>query len=649
MMSGRFGAVRGDVLRLFEGESVAGLGDGELLERFADRRDEVAFEALVSRLGPMVLGICRRMLADPHDVDDAFQATFLVLVRRAGSIRERDLVAPWLHGVATKVARRARADSARRAARERVAVVETAREEGAGVESEWPELRALIDEEIGRLPENHRRAVVLCDVEGLSREEAALRLGWSLNMVRGRLERARDRLRGRLARRGLAPSGAWAALLVVPPTLSPALLAATSRAALAFSVGRMGAGLASASAVALSQGVLRMMMYSKLKTGLAVLLSTSFVAGSGMLAAQGPGGAPRAEPKAEAPTVAQNDATGQDDLATLGKRRVEKARKRWETQLAFYNEGRITIDRLLDASQILMDAERDADESRAGRLAAIRAHLDRVKEVERREMAELAAGRATAADVEEAQTRRLDTEYRLAKEAETAAREALPAPGPANPVPTPGGPIPAPGLGASRPAERPAPGRSPFDLDPGPRPGASRPEGRPALSPLAAAIEAFNAEAARDEIGRDQPPLTEDEVVAAIRYFEDDSHMTFIKGALDEFRLVAATRDMPSGMRLVHFQTNDFVDGDFIYEGWWIRIEMTKEGGANSTIPIRSRVLRSLTLEEAVKWASTKQARAIQAATPEGRKTAYQFEEVVKHLKQRIIARRDGKRPASAN
>jgi RNA polymerase sigma factor (sigma-70 family) len=288
MMSGRFGSSRRDVLRLFEGGSVAGLGDGELLERFAVARDEAAFDALVAKLGPMVLGVCRRMLSDPHDVDDAFQATFLVLVRRASSIRDRDLVGPWLHGVATKVARRARAESIRRSSRERVAVVAEVREESIERESDWPELRAMIDEEIERLPENHRRPVILCDVEGLTREEAALQLGWSLNMVRGRLERARSRLRGRLTRRGLAPSCGLMALLATPPTPSPVLLATTCRAACSFAVGRVG--LASASAVALCRGVLNMMLMSKLKVGLAVVISTGFVAiGTGMLAAQGSG------------------------------------------------------------------------------------------------------------------------------------------------------------------------------------------------------------------------------------------------------------------------------------------------------------------------------------------------------------------------
>ena len=249
MMGGRIGASRGDLLRLFDGASAAGLDDGELLGRFVARRDEVAFESLVARLGPMVVGVCRRMLRDPHDVDDAFQATFLVLVRRAGSIRDREVVATWLYEVAVRVARRARLDAARRADRERRGAVAEAREAGGDAGADRSEVRAQIDEEIGRLPESHRRLVVLCDVEGLSREEAAARLGWTANMVRGRLERARGRLRDRLTRRGLAPSGAWLALATpgLPPR--PALVAATVRCAMGRST---VAGLASASAVSLS-------------------------------------------------------------------------------------------------------------------------------------------------------------------------------------------------------------------------------------------------------------------------------------------------------------------------------------------------------------------------------------------------------------
>ena len=439
MRSGRLGAARGDVLRLFDGGSVAGLGDGELLGRFADRRDEAAFEGLVARLGPMVLGVCRRMLADPHDVDDAFQATFLVLVRRAGSIRDRDLVGPWLHGVAARVARRARAESSRRKARERVAVVPEAVEAVAEVEPGWPELRALIDEEIDRLPEHHRRAVVLCDVEGLSREEAAIRLGWTPNMVRGRLERARGRLRGRLARRGLAPPGAWSALVASTPVPPPAPLASsTIRAALASPGGQVGAGLATAPAVALSRGVLRMMMLAKMKIGLAVLCSAGFVAaGSGMLAAQGPGGGadpPPSKPAAVAPATQQVQPVQPPSPASpflprsaadVAKARIDLAMQRFKVQKTFYDEGRITIDRLVDASKALTDAKRDAAASKAGRVEAVREHYALLEWILKREEAELAEGRATTADIAYMKSVLLDTEFALAKEME--APEAKPA------------------------------------------------------------------------------------------------------------------------------------------------------------------------------------------------------------------------------
>ena len=242
----RSGARSGDWLRLFDGGSAAGLGEGELLGRFVDRRDEGAFAILVERLGPMVWGVCWRMLGHEKDAEDAFQATFLVLARRAGAIRDRDLVATWLHEVAVRVARKARAEAARRPARDRLAAVPEARFDEPGLER--AEVRAWIDEEIGRLPEAHRRVVILCDVEGLGRDEAAARLGWTANMVRGRLERARARLRDRLARRGLAPSGSPLVLLSSPvPTK---LAAVWIRPALSFAVGRSAVP---ASAVALSE------------------------------------------------------------------------------------------------------------------------------------------------------------------------------------------------------------------------------------------------------------------------------------------------------------------------------------------------------------------------------------------------------------
>jgi RNA polymerase sigma factor (sigma-70 family) len=150
---------------LFERGPVSGLDDGELLDRFVRRRDEAAFSALVTLHGPAVLGVCRRILHNPHDVEDAFQATFLVLVRRADAIRDPQRLAPWLHGVARRVALRARADAARRQAQ--VYRMESVAS-NLHIEPEHAEVRGAIDEEVGRLPARYRDAVILCDLVGRS-------------------------------------------------------------------------------------------------------------------------------------------------------------------------------------------------------------------------------------------------------------------------------------------------------------------------------------------------------------------------------------------------------------------------------------------------------------------------------------------------
>jgi RNA polymerase sigma factor, sigma-70 family len=184
-------------------------GDGALVQAFASRRDEGAFAELVRRHGLMVYGVCRRLLGDADAADDAFQATFLVLARRAAAVSGQPSIGPWLYGVANRVARRARRSAYRRQYHEsRIVPAEiSARDEAL------EELRLVLDEELNRLPERLRAPLVLCYLEGQSRDEAAAQLGWSLNEVRGRLERgprspsqaarkARHRLVGRTAGRG---------------------------------------------------------------------------------------------------------------------------------------------------------------------------------------------------------------------------------------------------------------------------------------------------------------------------------------------------------------------------------------------------------------------------------------------------------------
>ncbi len=278
---------------LFSAGTATWLDDGQLLEQFVDRRDETAFAALVARHGPLVLGACRRLLADPADVGDAFQATFLVLVQKAGSLRNRRLLGTWLYKVAYRIALRTRAntDTPTPPAAERVAA-DPADDLGRR------ELCAVIDEEILRLPWRYRRPVVLCYLEGLNHEEAARRLGCPLGTVNSRLAAARERLRVGLSRRGLAPSAvlvgtpspAGSARAAVPPGLLRVTLTAAQRVA----DGSPVAGAASATVSVLSEGVLRAMLTSKIRIAAAVILGAGVaVAGMGLLPQKAPGAAPR--------------------------------------------------------------------------------------------------------------------------------------------------------------------------------------------------------------------------------------------------------------------------------------------------------------------------------------------------------------------
>ena len=201
-------SVLGQIRSLMNVGSVGDLTDGQLLERFATGRgeaSELAFAALVERHGPMVLRVCRGVLANPHDTQDAFQATFLVLVKKARGLWVKDSLGAWLHQVAFRTASSALKDALRRRRHERraaelAAATPGGHEEGAGLDVE-----RLLHAEIDRLPERYRVPIVLCDLEGRSHEQAARHLGWPIGTVKSRLSRGRDRLRDRLRRRGLFP------------------------------------------------------------------------------------------------------------------------------------------------------------------------------------------------------------------------------------------------------------------------------------------------------------------------------------------------------------------------------------------------------------------------------------------------------------
>jgi RNA polymerase sigma factor (sigma-70 family) len=266
------------------------LTDGELLQHFVDRQEEEAFEALLQRHGPLVLGVCRRVLHDADAADDAFQATFLVLVRKAGSIGKRESVGSWLYGVAHRTALKARAEAARRHALERKACEMPTVEPIADMA--WYELRPVLDEELSRLPEKYRAPVVLCYLQGKTNTEAARLLGWTKGTVSGRLARARDLLRQRLTRRGLTLSAGLFVTALAQNTVQAAvptqLAGSTLHAAAVVSGGTLpAAGVLPAPVAALTQGVLRAMFVTKLKVAATALLAVCVLgAGAGMAAHQ---------------------------------------------------------------------------------------------------------------------------------------------------------------------------------------------------------------------------------------------------------------------------------------------------------------------------------------------------------------------------
>jgi RNA polymerase sigma factor (sigma-70 family) len=234
------------------------IADHHLLQRFLRSQEESAFATLVRRHGPMVLGVCRRILRDPHQAEDAFQATFLVLARKAGSIRKQESVASWLHGVALRVAGKARTSACRRSALERR--VMAMRQSESPKPRDRSELGEVLDQELRRLPEKYRAPLVLCYLEGKSSEEAARELGWTPGMVRGRLFRGRDLLRDRLARRGLAGIAAGGLEPALAPSAAPAvpaaLLEATIRGGLLFAKSQGALAGLSASTVALAEAAM---------------------------------------------------------------------------------------------------------------------------------------------------------------------------------------------------------------------------------------------------------------------------------------------------------------------------------------------------------------------------------------------------------
>jgi RNA polymerase sigma factor (sigma-70 family) len=359
------------------GHDRAGWTDAALLDTFIRTRDEAAFAALVRRHGSLVLGVCRRVLRNEADAEDAFQATFLILARKAASIRSPGAVANWLYGVAHTTAVKAQAMIRKRRTRERQAATMPKTQ---ACEEVWQALQTLLDAELAALPDKYRTAVVLCALEGKTIRDAARELGWPHGTVASRLARGRALLARRLAKQGLVVSaGALAAALAhgtACAALPPTLVLATAQAGTLLAAGQAVTGPISTHVTALTQGVLQAMFLSKLKTGVAVVVVLAMF-GAGTMSLSQPTSA--AQDTAPAKQVQQP--------ADAAKLRLEIERLRAELAL--------TKAKLKVVAQELKALQAKANEDRA--IAEAQRQAAQAAAVEARDRAELERRRAVAA------------------------------------------------------------------------------------------------------------------------------------------------------------------------------------------------------------------------------------------------------------
>jgi RNA polymerase sigma factor (sigma-70 family) len=327
--------------------------DGQLLERFVTGRDEAAFAALVGRHGAMVLGVCRRILGHEQDAEDAFQASFLVLVRKVRAVRAQESLGSWLYGVAYRVALKTRTAVWKRQVKERKAAHMPSN--AAPVEDSGQEVQRLLDQELSRLPAPFREAVVLCELEGKTRREAALQLGIPPGTLSGRLTRARRLLAKRLARYGLPVSGAALAAALVEAraaAVASPLAAATVKVATLLAAGRAASGVIPARVAALVQGELKAMLWTKLKGSLVILIALGILGlGANWLAwcVHAGGQARQPEPK------------GQADAPKPTRWRMQTALEGHTdavNRLAFSRDGRWLASASEDSTVIVWDVAR---------------------------------------------------------------------------------------------------------------------------------------------------------------------------------------------------------------------------------------------------------------------------------------------------
>jgi RNA polymerase sigma factor (sigma-70 family) len=456
MAGGTAKAVSEPLETLFGAGTCAGMSDGQLLSRFLAGRDqtgELAFQALVLRHGPMVWRVCDQALDDPNDVHDALQAVFLVLARRAGSIRSRHSVGSWLYGVALRVASRVRVTAIRRRIRDRrtnlsaqtIAVRSPRQGEQSLIERE--EQARIVHQEVGRLPEKYRAPITLCYLEGLTHDEAATRLRWPVGTVRSRLSRARETLRRRLNRRGVGvaglvgPLGVWLSTEQVASAASAGALAASSpgcfSTSLASTVAKMvcqvpggqpaAASTVHASSLAIAQGVLNMMVLKKwIVMASALVALSALTVTSGVVWVRTSHAQFFQEGKAQPPAnqlfkskpVAQSDESPDDDrlLADM----LEVARLHYASVGRLFKAGEIAFDRLVDAGEQLDKVELMNAKSDEARIMVRKRTVTRLKDLEAQVKATLAAGQVSRHEMGVVTLRRMQAELDLRNSAHDA-------------------------------------------------------------------------------------------------------------------------------------------------------------------------------------------------------------------------------------
>ena len=373
-----------DLQTLFGVGVTGALSDGQLLDRFAVAKDAEVFEAIVDRHGPMVWGVCRRVLGNHHDAEDAFQATFIVLARRAASVFPRENVANWLYGVAHKTATKARTMKVKRLRRE-VPVAEVP-ETGAKRDEDRNDLLPQLDTELSRLPKKYRIPIVLCELEGKTHRQAAEILGWPIGTVSGRLSTARAILAKRLLRRGLTLAAGSLATLLGTEAWSAGvpsnLIVSTARgASLIASSGALTPGMVSAQAAALAEEVLKMMILSKMKAGLAVLLVGGFFAlvWTGLaFRLRAAGAQEQAASKPTTPAQSVWDPV----IDRVLEARVDTARRVYEGERQFIHSSPQSYENAPIWSRRWMEAEVRLAKRSPDRVAAAQRHLDRMKLME---------------------------------------------------------------------------------------------------------------------------------------------------------------------------------------------------------------------------------------------------------------------------